>query len=77
MWLGIFCYFLLIFIKYTVMEKKRRRLQLHPVHCTMLSFLEFTLDTFTFAYFIEEQKSSLVLLCARTSSCNCLFIYLC
>ena len=76
MWLGILCYFLLIFIKYTVMEKKRR-LQLHPVHCTMLSFLGFTLDTFAFAYFIEEQKSSLVLLCARTSSCNCLFIYLC
>ena len=27
----------------------------------MLSFLGSTLDTFTFAYFIEEQKSSLVL----------------
>ena len=57
------------------MGKKKRLQQLHPLHCTMLSFSVSTLDTFTFAYFIEEQKSSLVLLCAGTLSCNCLFIY--
>lgn len=54
---------------------KKRLLQLHPLHRTMLSFLGSTLDSFTFAYFIEEQKFSLVLLCAGTLSCNCLFIY--
>ena len=76
-WLGIFWYFLLIFIKYTLMGKKKKTLTASPITSyIMLSFLGSTLDSFTFAYFIEEQKFSLVLLCAVTLSCNCLFIYL-
>ena len=59
------------------MGKKKKTLTASPITSyIMLSFLGSTLDSFTFAYFIEEQKFSLVLLCAVTLSCNCLFIYL-
>ena len=76
MWLGIFWYFLLIFIKYTLMGKKKTFTASPITSYIMLSFLGSTLDSFTFAYFIEEQKFSLVLLCVGSLSCNCLFIYL-
>ena len=59
------------------MGKKKKTFTASPITWyIMLSFLGSTLDSFTFEYFIEEQKFSLVLLCAGTLSCNCLFIYL-
>ena len=55
---------------------KKKTFTASPITSYNVVFLGSTLDTFTSAYFIEEQKSSLVLLCAGTLSCNCLFIYL-